>query len=463
MGWLDDVSDFASGAVDATTSAASGAWDATTSAVSDAGSAIADTAVSAYEGANAFSDAASGYIKEGEHAVMDGVRWVEDGIDHGSHALAAQVADVPILGSVAEGAADAVTFMGQVSGGAWGGATSLIGGAANAIVNPLDTVMALETMAEHTGGPLGQTLRFGHGLVDMATGDRGFGDVMDATFNPMREAEENGRYWSNVGSAFLAPYKESIDQGRYGEVVGRGGFDLAMLLSGVGEVEGAGLAAEGAEAARVAEAAEAARVAEAAEAARVAEAAEAARVAEAAEAARAAEAAEAARAAEAADAARAAEAADAARAAEAADGARVAEGAGGGGGAATTTGGPGGGGPKYHAVYDDGALVTKADRPPRLGEAVPDPAAQGAHSRLRWDTKTPGRNGGTGRVYQAREFDAAGNPVRDIDFTSPTYPNGRPRTDHLPPPHQHPYIPNGPGGKGGYQRGPGEPFVPPTD
>ena len=45
-----------------------------------------------------------------------------------------------------------------------------------------------------------------------------------------------------------------------------------------------------------------------------------------------------------------------------------------------------------------------------------------------------------------REFNSAGEPVRDIDFTSPTYPNGNPRPGHLPPPHQHQWLPNPTGG-----------------
>ncbi|WP_437586874.1 DUF6531 domain-containing protein [Sorangium sp. So ce1000] len=94
---------------------------------------------------------------------------------------------------------------------------------------------------------------------------------------------------------------------------------------------------------------------------------------------------------------------------------------------------------KVHSRYADGTLVMKGEQPPRLGEARPDPNAQGAHSQLRWD-------GINNRVYQAREFNDAGQPVRDIDFTSPTFPNGTPRPDHLPPPHQHRWIPNPTGG-----------------
>ncbi len=92
-----------------------------------------------------------------------------------------------------------------------------------------------------------------------------------------------------------------------------------------------------------------------------------------------------------------------------------------------------------HSRYADGTLVLKSQLPPRLGEAKPDPNARGPHSQLRWDTYNQ-------RIYQMREFDASGQPVRDLDFTSPTYPNGNLRPDHLSPPHQHRWIPNITGG-----------------
>ncbi len=90
---------------------------------------------------------------------------------------------------------------------------------------------------------------------------------------------------------------------------------------------------------------------------------------------------------------------------------------------------------KIHSRYADGTPTYTNQIPVRLGEPRPALDAQGAHSRLRWDSYNQ-------RVYQAREFDKAGQPIRDIDFTSPTYPNGISRPDHLPPPHQHLWLPN---------------------
>jgi hypothetical protein len=87
-------------------------------------------------------------------------------------------------------------------------------------------------------------------------------------------------------------------------------------------------------------------------------------------------------------------------------------------------------------VYADGTRVYEGEQPPRLPayHCAFDPAAAGTpHTVLRWD---PIRR----RVYQAREYGPGDTPVRDIDFTNPTFPNGTPRPGHPGPPHQHRWL-----------------------
>jgi hypothetical protein len=71
---------------------------------------------------------------------------------------------------------------------------------------------------------------------------------------------------------------------------------------------------------------------------------------------------------------------------------------------------------------------------PRDKNGNPIPDSNAPHTQL--GTKK-GRNGD---YTQAREFDANGKPVRDIDFTD----HGRPQNH--PNPHQHRYVPNDTGG-----------------
>jgi RHS repeat-associated protein len=102
----------------------------------------------------------------------------------------------------------------------------------------------------------------------------------------------------------------------------------------------------------------------------------------------------------------------------------------------------------FVARYGDRALVRASERPPYV--SGPDPLAQDSpHTVLRWD--------GNGRLYGAKEFGNGGiHPTRDISFTQPTFPNGTPRPGHLPPPTQHPRIPNPSGGSP--RRGPEQPL-----
>jgi hypothetical protein len=106
--------------------------------------------------------------------------------------------------------------------------------------------------------------------------------------------------------------------------------------------------------------------------------------------------------------------------------------------------------PEVRSIYADGTRVYEGQQPPRLPDYDRsfDPAAQGTpHSVLRWDRVH-------GRVYQAREYGAGNTPMRDIDFTNPTFPNGRMRPGHPGPPHQHPWHPVNPNQPGaGYWRG----------
>jgi hypothetical protein len=111
-----------------------------------------------------------------------------------------------------------------------------------------------------------------------------------------------------------------------------------------------------------------------------------------------------------------------------------------------------GSGPKFHSVYEDGVRVLEGRQPARFGSLSGDPGAVGAHTRLRWDMDN-------GRIYAGREFNDLGQPVRDIDFTRPTFPSGLPRPNHFVP-EQHLWSVNDPavGPRSGWVRGPGEPF-----
>jgi RHS repeat-associated protein len=108
-------------------------------------------------------------------------------------------------------------------------------------------------------------------------------------------------------------------------------------------------------------------------------------------------------------------------------------------------------GPPVHSRYADGTPVFEGRQPPRI--SGPEASARGyPHTVLRWDPVN-------GRLYQGREFGPGNIPIRDVDFTNPTFPNGTVRPGHPGPPHQHPWIPNNPNNpRAGYRRGGPEPL-----
>ena len=83
---------------------------------------------------------------------------------------------------------------------------------------------------------------------------------------------------------------------------------------------------------------------------------------------------------------------------------------------------------RYSGRYADGQKAYRTNVPRNEKTNIPEPVetASGPHSRLQYDARDPNR------IYSATEFDAAGNPVRRIDFA------GR-RGEALP--HHHVYDP----------------------
>src|SRR5438552_16363239 len=127
-------------------------WDAVGDAVSGAASSVADVATDAYHGACAAGSAVSGAVNTATKAVGDGVGTAEHWVDENSHALANKVADVPVVGTAAQMAADAATTYTNFEGGVVNAATGMVGGVANAVAHPLDTVNGLNEMASHMPG-----------------------------------------------------------------------------------------------------------------------------------------------------------------------------------------------------------------------------------------------------------------------------------------------------------------------
>lgn len=232
------------------------------STASSAVNTVGGVASAGYQRAVNLTNTASGYIQRAERGITRGLHAAEDWVDQGTHGLAGRVANVPVVGSFAQGVADGMTMGTQLAGGVLGGATTMAGGIANAALHPIDTVTGVEAMAEHTPGPLGMITRETHDLINVARGKQTMGGMINRAVNPLATMQEDAQFWGKMGSAIVDPYRQSVKEGRYGEALGRGIFDVGSMLIGVGEVgeaaRGVGVASD---AARAADVADVARVA----------------------------------------------------------------------------------------------------------------------------------------------------------------------------------------------------------
>lgn len=294
--WVEETASDAGSWVSDT---ASDAWDATSDAASSVGNWIADTASDAWD---TTSDAASSAwdwtkdtasdihsgMKTASQYVHRGEEWFSHRIDdletmstEGWQMLAETTDGIPVLDDAMDGMAWLGGQGAQLTGGLLKGAGSLVGGVASMVVDPVDTAIGLEAMAEHVpmGGLMPNPLKLAHGLYDVAFNDQDFGDMANHVFNPLQSTEEDGKFWKNVGSEFIRPYKEAIEHGKYAEAGGRGLFDIGSLVfTAGGGTFAEGAAGAGRVAAIAGDVGDAARIAEGAsvagDAARMAEGAD---------------------------------------------------------------------------------------------------------------------------------------------------------------------------------------------
>ncbi len=214
----------------------------------------------------------------------------------------------------------ALGFVGDVFVGAADGVGNMVGGLANMVLHPIETIKGLVmlpiTLVTKPGEVIGAFTEpyteavaegrpgkaIGMGLVDIGTlffGPQLFAKAAEAVSGAARAGEVAG------AAAKAADVAKAADAAKAGAVVtkvadaaraGSAGGDITIEIGDAGnEAERAAKAAKAAEAAKAAQAAEAAKAAQAAEAAKAAQAADAAKAAQAADAAKAAKAAEAAK------------------------------------------------------------------------------------------------------------------------------------------------------------------------
>jgi hypothetical protein len=187
-----------------------------------------------------------------------GLRSAESTITGGVSSLASSVADIPVLGSVAQFGAEAVNNRAQITTGFLAGAGDFVGGIAGMVDNPMQTLGAFQQMAENNLMLPGfmNPMRHAHAAYDIATGE---GDLLDRVgdaahrwLDPVESMSQSADFLGNMAGGIVRPYTEAISEGRGYEATGRLAFDILSNMTGGGE---ASAASRGARTGRAAEAA----------------------------------------------------------------------------------------------------------------------------------------------------------------------------------------------------------------
>ena len=175
-------------------------------------------------------------IHRGEAAVGHGVDWVEKKEEANSREAVASVKGIPVLEQIAKAGAAVGNAETQFEGGIVRGATGLVGGIANALANPVDTMRGLETMGEHISpipgipiSPIPNPLKAAHGLLNVATG-RETMTQLGQSLMPLESMKDDAQFQSQIVKSLVGQYSEQWKQRKYADVIGHAGFDIASFV-----------------------------------------------------------------------------------------------------------------------------------------------------------------------------------------------------------------------------------------
>jgi hypothetical protein len=175
-------------------------------------------------------------------AIDQGLDWFTAQRQQINQQLVNQTRNIPVLGALTRAGVDTVEHQLQFSTGALKGAGSMVGGIAQMVTNPVDTLKGLYTMGENLPTLPGMPNTF---RMLSATGDVLFRGAdpqkrFDSVFNQNVVNQEMGQFWGNAANSFMQPYQQAINEGKPMEAVGRGAFEVASFFLGGGAAAKAG-------------------------------------------------------------------------------------------------------------------------------------------------------------------------------------------------------------------------------
>jgi hypothetical protein len=155
---------------------------------------------------------------------------------------AKQLEHIPVVGKAAQAFAWFDNKMGEFSGGILKGAGSLVGGVANMVTHPVETVSGIYSMAEHVplmGGLIPNPLKLAHAGADILFSGADPKQRLEVVLNPQKSLADDAKFGQALVDGFIEPYKKSWSEGKYFEVAGRATFDIGSMFIGAGEANAA--------------------------------------------------------------------------------------------------------------------------------------------------------------------------------------------------------------------------------
>ena len=158
------------------------------------------------------------------------VDWTVDSVASGARQAAGALKDVPVLGHVAAAGAWVTSQQVELVGGILKGAGTMVGGVANMVVHPVDTVKGLYALAEHIPLLPVNPLRVAHAAYDVTVEGKDARETFGKALNPLEMLKDDAEFGKALVKGVIEPYGEAIEKGKYAEAVGRGIFDIGSIV-----------------------------------------------------------------------------------------------------------------------------------------------------------------------------------------------------------------------------------------
>ena len=180
-----------------------------------------------------------GKPRRGPSTFDRGVDAVTGFVAEGARSVADEVEGVPVIGEMADAGASAAEFGTRVHAGIWKGAGVLMGGVSGMAADPTSAPKRAWQLGENMPLPPSvNPFRLAHAGYDVISGEKSLGEAYDQHLDPVNAAKQKFAHNTGIVEGYLDPYKQAYERGDYGEMVGRAGFDLAMLALGGGSARG---------------------------------------------------------------------------------------------------------------------------------------------------------------------------------------------------------------------------------